>query len=112
MQVIRPVQEGDLPALVALARATGGGLTTQPLNQEFLADRIAESLRAFSPRVKQPGGEFYRLVLEDTDTGEITGVSGIGARIGAFHSWYATRSATSLMPISRSASRSRFLCCT
>lgn len=88
-QVFRPVREGDLAALVALARATGGGLTTLPPDEEFLADRIAESLRAFSPRVKQPGGEFYLFALEDTATGEISGVSGIGARVGGFHPWYS-----------------------
>jgi arginine N-succinyltransferase len=89
MEVFRPVREGDLPALVALARATGGGLTTLPPDEEFLADRIAESLRAFAPRVKQPGGEFYLFALEDTANGEITGVSGIGARVGGFHPWYS-----------------------
>lgn len=89
MQVFRPVRESDLPALVALARTTGGGLTTLPPDEEFLADRIAESLRAFSPRVKQPGGEFYLFALEDTGTGEISGVSGIGARVGGFHPWYS-----------------------
>ena len=89
MQVFRPVRESDLPALVALARATGGGLTTLPPDEEFLADRIAESLRAFSPRVKQPGGEFYLFALEDAGTGEISGVSGIGARVGGFHPWYS-----------------------
>lgn len=88
-QVFRPVREGDLPALIALARATGGGLTTLPPDEDFLADRIAESLRAFSPRVKQPGGEFYLFALEDTATGEISGVSGIGARVGGFHPWYS-----------------------
>src|SRR4051812_3223166 len=89
MQVFRPIRENDLPALVALARATGGGLTTLPPDADFLGDRIAESLRAFSPRVKQPGGEFYLFALEDTATGEIAGVSGIGARVGGFHPWYS-----------------------
>ena len=87
-QVFRPVREGDLPALVALARATGGGLTTLPPDEEFLADRIAESLRAFSPRVKQPAGEFYLFALQDTASGEIIGGRGIGARGGGFHPWY------------------------
>jgi arginine N-succinyltransferase len=89
MPVFRPIRESDLPALVALARATGGGLTTLPPDEEFLADRIAESLRAFSPRVKQPGGEFYLFALQDSATGEIAGVSGIGARVGGFHPWYS-----------------------
>ena len=52
MFVLRPVRETDLDALVALARATGGGLTTLPPDTEFLEDRIHESLRAFSPRIR------------------------------------------------------------
>ncbi len=89
MHVFRPIHEADLPGLVELARATGGGLTTLPPEREFLADRIAESLRAFSPRVKQAGGEFYLFVLEDLASGGIVGVSGLGARVGGYHPWYS-----------------------
>lgn len=88
MHVLRPIRESDLPGLVALARATGGGLTTLPPDEAFLADRIDDSLRAFRPRVRQPGGEHYLFALEDTATGELAGVSGIAARVGGFEPWY------------------------
>jgi arginine N-succinyltransferase len=89
MLVLRPVRESDHPRLVALARATGGGLTTLPPNEEFLEERIDSSLRAFHPRVKRPGGEFYLFALEDTATGDVVGVSGIASRVGGFEPWYS-----------------------
>jgi len=89
MHVFRPIREADLPALVALARSTGGGLTTLPPDAEFLEGRIQDALRAFSPRVGKPGGEYYLFVLEDAATGEIVGTSGIGARVGGFDPWYS-----------------------
>jgi arginine N-succinyltransferase len=89
MHVFRPIRESDLAGLVALARATGGGLTTLPPEERFLADRIDDSLRAFRPRVRQPGGEQYLFALEDTASGELVGVSGIAARVGGFEPWYS-----------------------
>src|SRR5882724_4788786 len=89
MLVFRPIRESDLPGLVALAGSTGGGLTTLPPDKEFLGDRIENSLRAFSPRVRKPGGECYLFALEDTATGEIVGVSGIASRVGGFDPWYS-----------------------
>lgn len=89
MLVLRPIRETDLPGLVALAASTGGGLTTLPSNEEFLGDRIESSLRAFSPRVRRPGGEYYLFALEDTGSGEVVGVSGISSRVGGFEPWYS-----------------------
>lgn len=89
MHVFRPIAETDLPALVALARSIQGGLTTLPADETFLEDRIDESLRAFSPRVKKAGGEYYLFVLEDTETGALVGTSGIAARVGGFEPFYS-----------------------
>src|SRR5258708_7331206 len=88
MLVFRPIRETDLTGLVALAGSTGGGLTTLHPNEEFLADRIENSLRAFRPRVRKPGGEYYLFALEDMTAGEIIGVSGIASRVGGFDPWY------------------------
>lgn len=91
MLVLRPIRESDLPRLLALARSTGGGLTTLPPNEEFLASRIDDSLAAFRRRVTRPSGEFYLFGLEETDTGNIAGVSGIASRVGGFEPWYSYR---------------------
>ncbi len=89
MHVLRPIRESDLPGLVALAQATGGGLTTLPPDESYLADRIDESLRAFRPRIRQPGSENYLFALEDSTTTELVGVSGIAARVGGFEPSYS-----------------------
>ncbi|MDB6127990.1 MAG: astA, partial [Verrucomicrobia bacterium] len=62
MHVFRPVQDSDFPALVTLTARIAGGLTTLPPDEEFLRDRIDQSLRAFAPRIKKPGGENYLFV--------------------------------------------------
>lgn len=89
MLVFRPIGKSDLSGLVALAGATGGGLTTLPSDEAFLADRIDDSLRAFRPRVRLPGGEYYLFALEDSTTGDLIGVSGIASRVGGFEPWYS-----------------------
>lgn len=89
MLVLRPIRATDLSGLVSLAKSTGGGLTTLPPDEEFLADRIESSLHAFNPRVRQPRGEFYLFALEDTATAELVGVSGIASRVGGFDPWYS-----------------------
>lgn len=89
MFALRPVRETDLARLASLARSTGGGITTLPPNEEFLASRIDDSLAAFRRRVTRPGGEFYLFGLEEIATGEIVGVSGIASRVGGFEPWYS-----------------------
>ncbi len=89
MHVFRPLCEADLEGLVQLARSTGGGLTTLPADQEFLESRIQDSMNAFNPRVRKPGGEYYLFGIEDLKTGQIVGTSGIGARVGGFEPWYS-----------------------
>jgi arginine N-succinyltransferase len=89
MFVFRPIAEPDLPGLVALAQTIDGGLTTLPPDPEFLRERLDDSLRGFSPRVRRPGGESYLFVLEDTVTGELIGTSGITARIGGYEPFYS-----------------------
>ncbi len=88
MHVLRPIRESDLAGLNALAQSTGGGLTTLPPDESFLAARIDDSLHAFRPRVRQPQGEYYLFALEDTVNHELVGVSGIAARVGGFEPWY------------------------
>ena len=89
MHVLRPIRENDLPGLVSLARGIAGGMTTLPPDEAFLRDRIDDSLRAFSPKVKKPGAEHYLFVLEDTTTGALVGTSGIAARVGGYEPFYS-----------------------
>ena len=45
--IVRPVRSSDLPALIALARSTGTGLTTLPANEERLAHRVGWAEKTF-----------------------------------------------------------------
>ncbi|MDB6170542.1 MAG: arginine succinyltransferase [Verrucomicrobia bacterium] len=89
MYSLRPIRESDLAGLVALAKSIDGSLTTLPPDPEFLAEKIETSLRAFRPRVRRPGDEYYLFVLEDMATGRIAGTSAIAARLGGFDPWYS-----------------------
>jgi len=89
MHLIRPIRESDLPALVALVQGIAGGMTSLPPDESFLRDRIDESLRAFSPKVKKPGAEHYLFVLEESATGAIVGTCGIAARVGGYEPFYS-----------------------
>jgi arginine N-succinyltransferase len=94
--VIRPVQQTDLDALVALASTAGYGLTTLPHDPELLRKRIAKSLRSFRDMGDTPAGEAYLLVAEETETGRVIGTSGIVSKVGGFQPFYAYRLETSV----------------
>jgi arginine N-succinyltransferase len=86
--IFRPIRESDLPAVVAMAAAEVSGLTTLPNDPAFLAQRLAESVVAFRPSVSRPGDQVYLFGLEDVETGEVVGLSGIAAKVGGFDPFY------------------------
>ncbi|MEZ5276777.1 MAG: arginine N-succinyltransferase [Opitutaceae bacterium] len=87
--VVRPVRPDDLDALVEMAGAIRGGMTSLPPDRDVLAQKIDESLRAFDARIRKPGGEFYLFVLEEGADGAIAGTAGIVARVGGFDPFYS-----------------------
>jgi arginine N-succinyltransferase len=89
MLLLREVRESDLEGLVSLAKSVDGSLTTLPPDDDYLRERIEESVRAFHRKVRRPGSEYYLFVLEDTGSGEIVGTSGIAARVGGFEPFYS-----------------------
>jgi arginine N-succinyltransferase len=86
--VMRPIREDDFPALTHLVGEIGHGLTSLPKDPDFLEHRINDSLRAFDPRIRKPGGEIYLFVLEDLREGGIAGTSGLLSRVGGFDPFY------------------------
>lgn len=86
--VLRPIAETDLPALTDLVGRIADGLTSLPNDPDYLESKIHASLRAFYPKIAQPGGEHYLFVLQDLATGDIVGTSGIQARVGGFEPFY------------------------
>lgn len=86
--ILRPVQVTDLPALLALARLAGRGLT--PLvDEERLTHRLRWVKRTFAEQVERADAD-YLFVLEDDDQ-QVLGVSAISAAIGLREPWYNYR---------------------
>ena len=82
MLLIRPITQADYPALMQIAIESGAGFTSLPVNEQKLKQKIAHSEHSFGIDTEQPGNQGYLFVLEDTETGEILGTSGIEASVG------------------------------
>lgn len=80
--IIRPVATSDLSALQQIAVESGPGFTSLIDDREFLTAKIRRSLESFSRAARAPGDESYLFVLEDPETSEIMGTTGIEASVG------------------------------
>jgi len=80
--IIRPVAMSDLAALQQIAVESGPGFTSLVDDRDFLIRKIRHSMESFAHRVETPGDEGYLFVLQDPDTGDIMGTTGIEASVG------------------------------
>jgi arginine N-succinyltransferase len=88
MLIIRPIKETDYDALYEIAIESGIGFTSLPVNEKLLRKKIRDAQVAFSSNPEQPGPESYLFVMEDTETGEVVGTSGIEATVGLNDAFY------------------------
>ncbi len=88
MIIIRPIQADDYDSLYQIAVDSGHGFTSLPVNEELLQSKIKRSEESFSAEVTEPGDQGYLFVMEDTDTGEIVGTSGVEAAVGLDSPFY------------------------
>ncbi len=91
MLILRPVEFRDLQGLERLAVVSGGSLTTLPANRDHLSELINSTLTSMRKAVSRPEQESYHFVLEDSQSGEIVGVSGIEAAVGMDSPFYSYR---------------------
>jgi len=91
MFVLRPAQLTDLVQIEAIAQRSAIGITSLPPNRERLLEKINRSRNAFSSEVDVLGEEAYFFVLENCETGEIIGTSGIAASAGFHDRFYSYR---------------------
>ena len=87
--IVRPVQVTDLPALLALVRQAGCGLTSLPANEERLLHRLRWAQRTFAEQVERADAD-YLFVLEDDDQ-QVVGVSALTGAVGLREPWYSYR---------------------
>jgi arginine N-succinyltransferase len=91
MYVLRPAAHADLAQIETIATKAAIGITSLPPVTQKLADKIAHSIYSFGGEVDVPGEETYFFVLENTETGEIAGTSGIAASAGFHDRFYSYR---------------------
>ena len=77
MMIFRRVSIADVDSLLQLAIASGFGMTTLPKDPDLLQQRIQWSVDSFAKAVEWPIHEYYLFVLEDSETGQVVGTSGI-----------------------------------
>ncbi|MGI5309625.1 arginine N-succinyltransferase [Rheinheimera sp. WS51] len=82
MLVIRPITKADFAALKQIAIESGHGFTSLPVNDQRLEQKISHAEQSIRSDVNQPGDQGYLFVLEDSETGEIVGTTGIEAAVG------------------------------
>lgn len=93
MMVIRPVERTDLPALMALAGKTGGGLTSLPVDEATLSERIERALKTWKGELPK-SEQGYVFVLESVERGEVAGICAIEVAVGLNDPWYNYRVGT------------------
>ncbi len=81
MLVIRPAGPDDYNALMELAVLSGPGFTSLPEDEATLRERLEVSQKSFQGELADQEGR-YTLMLEDTETGEIDGLSAVKAAVG------------------------------
>lgn len=90
MAIVRPVTHQDLPALMTLAKKTGGGLTSLPVDEKTLSERIARSVSTWNGELPS-SRQGYVFVLELPETQRIVGICGIDVAVGLEDPWYNYR---------------------
>lgn len=80
--IIRPIAHKDLAVLQEIAVESGPGFTSLVDDRDFLIRKIQHSIDSFASAVTEPGSESYLFVLEDPDTGDVIGTTGIEASVG------------------------------
>jgi len=82
MLIVRPARTDDLESFIKLAHSAGSGFTSLAVPDSDLEARLAKSVKSFAADINAPGDHIYLLMLEDSETGEIVGVSAIKALVG------------------------------
>ena len=88
MIIIRPIRMPDYDNLYRIAIESGHGFTSLPVNEDILKKRITHSEKSFKAQVSQPGNQGYLFVMEDTQTGQVVGTTGIEAAVGLDNAFY------------------------
>lgn len=105
--VMRPSRLDDFDALMELARQSGPGFTSLPVDECILRERLEKSERAFKGLQKRIEYGKYLLMMENVETGEVVGCSAVKAGTGIDQPFFNYRVIT-LAQASHAAGNMRF----
>jgi len=88
MMRIRPIEPRDFDDLVRFAHESGHGFTSLPKNEDQLRLRIEHAQQAMRLADDDRGAAGYLFVMEDVESGEVVGTTGIEARVGLDDAFY------------------------
>ncbi|QDU35040.1 Arginine N-succinyltransferase [Poriferisphaera corsica] len=95
MVIIRPIERHDTEQFVDLVSKADFGMTSLTKDPDYLAKRVEDSIRGFERIDYKPTpGEAFMFVMEDLETSNIVGTSGIVPKVGGFEPFYAFRTKT------------------
>lgn len=87
MMIIRPIESSDYEALWHLARHTGVGFSSLQPKPDMVHRKLDWAMESFLSSAPLEES-LYLFLLEDVETGDIAGVSGIESAIGLSDPWY------------------------
>jgi len=88
MKIIRPIKQSDYPSLHDIAQESGIGFTSLPVNEVLLKSKIELSGQSFAAHIDATSNASYLFVMEDTETGDVVGTSGIASGVGLDDAFY------------------------
>lgn len=91
---IRPVKAEDHRAVLSLAQMAGFGMTSLPADEEVLEAKIDASVRSFAADSAYIGKERFLFVLEEPESGDVVGTTGIKTHVGLNQPFYSYKIST------------------
>lgn len=91
---LRPAEQKDHEAVLALAKEAGFGMTSLPPDEAVLAEKIEKSIKSFAGDGSFKGLESFFFVLEDPEDGTLAGTCGIKAHVGLTQPFYSYKLTT------------------
>ena len=82
MLVARAIESADYTMFLDLAKTAGPGFTSLAVNESILKGRVEKSIASFTSGTDISPEHLYLLVVEDTDSQKIVGMSAIKAQVG------------------------------
>ena len=89
--VLRAARLDDLEAVYAMALATGGGLTNLPPDRASLTARLERTAACFARDEDTVADDLFLFMLQNAQTGQISGTCQIFSKIGSQWPFYSYR---------------------